>query len=96
MYDQSLALEILRQIDGALRKIGDRASRITGPDFVATIRASDRVKASVKEKSALELVRHYRLSTGESLTNLGVLLLGDASRRQRFGTAPSIAYVTRG
>lgn len=67
--------------------------------FVTAIRASDRVKASVKEKSAVELVRHYGLSMGESLTNLGVLLLGTASQRRRLGTAPlvqAIKYDERG
>jgi len=67
--------------------------------FVAAIQASDRVKRSVKEKSAVELLRHYGLSTGESLTNLGVLLLGDASQRRRLGTAPlvqAIKYDERG
>lgn len=39
--------------------------------FVDAIRASDRVKASVKEKSADELLRHYALAEGECLPTWG-------------------------
>ncbi len=35
------------------------------------IRASDRVKASVREKSDGELLEHYGLAFGGVLTNLG-------------------------
>ncbi|AGX88754.1 helix-turn-helix domain-containing protein [Candidatus Symbiobacter mobilis] len=41
------------------------------PDTVR--RKSDRVKTSVKEKSDDELLDHYQLAQGQSLTNLGVL-----------------------
>ncbi len=44
--------------------------------FVAGIRASDRVKASVKEKSDEELLDHYYLTIGKYLTNLGILCVG--------------------
>lgn len=67
--------------------------------FAATIRASDRVKTSVKEKSDDELIDHYRLATGDVLTNLGVLLLGTTADRSRLGTAPvvqAIKYDERG
>ena len=40
------------------------------------LRASDRVKPSVKEKSDDELLDHYQLSHKETLTNLGVLCIG--------------------
>jgi len=56
----------------------------------AAVRASDRVKASVREKTDDELLDHYGLASGEVLTNLGVLLLGAASDRARLGTAPVI------
>ena len=42
--------------------------------FVAGIRASDRVKESVKERSEDELLDHYMLAHGEWLTNLGISL----------------------
>jgi ATP-dependent DNA helicase RecG len=56
----------------------------------ATLRASDRVKASVREKTDDELLDHYGLAMGEALTNLGVLLLGTAADRARLGTAPVV------
>ncbi len=38
----------------------------------ARLRGSDRVKASVKEKTDAELLAHYGLAEGGILTNLGV------------------------
>lgn len=67
--------------------------------FTAALRASDRVKASVKEKSDDELFDHYGLARGEHLTNLGILLLGRSSDRARLGSAPivqAIKYDDRG
>ena len=40
--------------------------------FATAIRASDRVKSSVKEKSNDELLDHYAFADGEWLTNLGI------------------------
>jgi len=61
-------------------------------DFVNAIRASDRVKDSVKDKSPDELLTHYNLASGNSLTHLGVLLLATAADRSRLGTAPVIQF----
>jgi len=61
--------------------------------FMAGIRASNRVKDSVKEKTADELLTHYGLATGTELTHLGVLLLGNASDRSRLGTAPAVQFI---
>lgn len=61
--------------------------------FVAGIRASDRVKASVKEKGDDELLSHYGLAQGNTLTNLGVLLLGTTSQRRNLGTAPLVQAI---
>jgi ATP-dependent DNA helicase RecG len=61
--------------------------------FAAALRASDRVKASVREKSTDELLEHYGLSIGGPLTNLGVLLVGRASDRARLGSAPIVQAV---
>lgn len=58
--------------------------------FVADIRASDRVKDSVKEKSADELLAHYDLAAGGIATRLGVLLLGARPDRAALGTAPVV------
>jgi ATP-dependent DNA helicase RecG len=67
--------------------------------FTAGLRASDRVKPSVKEKTDDELLDHYGLATGDVLTNLGVLLVGRAADRARLGSAPivqAIKYDERG
>ena len=61
--------------------------------FVENIRASDRVKDSVKEKSADELLTHYGLAQNTSLTRLGVLLLGTAADRRALGTAPLVQAI---
>ena len=67
--------------------------------WAAAIRDSDRVKASVKEKTNDELLEHYELAKDGVLTNLGVLLLGSRTDRARLGTAPvvqAIKYDERG
>lgn len=61
--------------------------------FVTGIRASDRVKESVKEKTDDELLDHYLLANGEWLTNLGVLCVGRRQDRARLGTAPVIQFI---
>ena len=61
--------------------------------FVAVIRDSDRVKSSVKEKSADELLTHYGLADGATLTHLGVLLLGTSVQRRNLGTAPMVQAI---
>ena len=58
--------------------------------FVAAVRASARVKDSVKEKSAEELLDHYDLTAGDNITHLGALLLGSRQDRARLGTAPVV------
>lgn len=61
--------------------------------FVKGIRASDRVKDSVKEKSDEELLTHYGLAQGDRLTRLGVLLLGRTADRRALGTAPLVQAI---
>ncbi len=60
--------------------------------FMAAVRASSRVKDSVREKSADELLAHYDLTAGGTVTpqvtHLGALLLGRRQDRARLGTAP--------
>lgn len=58
--------------------------------FVAAVRASARVKDSVKEKSTDELLDHYDLTVGDTVTHLGALLLGRRQDRARLGTAPVV------
>lgn len=63
------------------------------------IRASDRIKPSVREKTDEELLTHYGLAEGNLLTNLGVLLVGRTRDRARLGSAPivqAIKYDERG
>ncbi len=61
--------------------------------FVFAIRASERVKTSVKEKSDDELLDHYYLAIGHHLTNLGILCIGRREARARLGTAPIIQFI---
>lgn len=60
---------------------------------LAQLRASDRVKGVVKEKSDAEMLAHYGLQDGPWLTHLGVLILGSARDRARLGTAPSVQAI---
>lgn len=61
--------------------------------IVAGIRASDRVKDSVKEKNDDELLDHYLLAQGEWLTHLGILCVGLRGDRASLGTAPVIQFI---
>lgn len=58
--------------------------------FIAAVHASARVKDSVKEKSVDELLDHYDLTAGDTVTHLGALLLGRRQDRARLGTAPVV------
>ena len=77
---------------GVPRSQADPAKRAA---LVQGIRASDRVKASVKEKDDDELLDHYLLAQGELLTHLGVLCIGRQIDRARLGTAPVIQFIKR-
>lgn len=57
------------------------------------LRASDRVKASVKEKTDEELLDHYQLAHELTLTNLGVLCIGAQHHRAQLNTAPAIQFI---
>lgn len=61
--------------------------------FTDAIRASTRVKNSVKEKSDAELLDHYCLAMDSLLTNLGILCVGRAQDRARLGVAPVIQLI---
>lgn len=61
--------------------------------LLAALRASDRVKSSVKEKTDDELLEHYLLAQGSNLTNLGVLSLGRQHHRAQLTTAPVIQFI---
>lgn len=57
------------------------------------LRASDRVKASVKEKDDEELLDHYQLAEGQYLTHLGILCIGKQQHRTQLTTAPVIQFI---
>ena len=61
--------------------------------LVAAIRASDRIKDSVKEKAEHELLDHYLLAQGDWLTHLGVLCIGKREDRANLGTAPVVQFI---
>jgi len=61
--------------------------------FMQAIRASERVKSSVKDKTPEELLSHYYLVDGNHLTHLGALLLGTKATRSRLGTAPVVQFL---
>jgi hypothetical protein len=61
---------------------------------------SDRVKASVKEKSVDELLEHYMLVRGDCLTNMGVYAsalkpIARSSRRHRSFRSSSTTTAAR-
>jgi len=61
--------------------------------FASGIRASARVKTSVKEKSDEELLDHYYFAIGPYLTNLGILCVGRREHRAQLGSAPVIHFI---
>lgn len=61
--------------------------------LLADLRASDRVKPSVKEKTYEELLDHYLLADGDFLTNLGILCIGAQSGRAKLGSAPVVQFI---
>lgn len=61
--------------------------------LLSALRASERVKASVKEKSDDELLDHYQLAQGSHLTNLGVLCLGRQHQRAQLIASPVIQFI---
>ena len=62
-------------------------------NLAQALRASDRVKPSVKEKTDDELLDHYQLAQGSYLTHLGILCLGRQYHRAQLTTAPVIQFL---
>ena len=60
---------------------------------VNALRASDRVKRSVLEKSDAELLDHDQLARDGYLTHLGILCLGRQHQRAQLTTAPVIQFI---
>lgn len=61
--------------------------------LLQALRASDRVKPSVKEKTDDELLDHYQLAQGQWLTHLGVLCMGRQHQRARLTSAPVVQFI---
>ena len=72
------------------RSDADPAQRLA---LLQALRASDRVKPSVKEKTDDELLDHYQLARGPLLTHLGVLCIGRQQQRALLATAPVIQFI---
>lgn len=61
--------------------------------LLQALRASDRVKPSVKEKTDDELLDHYQLTQGPWLTHLGVLCIGRQHQRAQLTSAPVVQFI---
>ena len=71
----------------------ERADSAKVDRFLSSIRASDRVKASVKERSNEEILEHYFFVQDGVLTNLGILWIGTRADRARLLHAPIIQFL---
>ncbi len=61
--------------------------------FLSDVQGSDRVSQFVKDKSPEELMDHYFFTSGNYLTNLGILWIGKREHRARLLYAPSIQFI---
>ena len=81
------------ETQATLQVARDAADTAKLEKLLHALRASDRVKASVKEKSADELLDHYKLAHGPYLTNLGILCVGQQQHRAQLASAPVIQFI---
>lgn len=61
--------------------------------LIVALRASDRVKPSIKEKTADETLDHYQLAHHLHLTHLGILCLGQQRCRAQLAAAPVVQFI---
>lgn len=61
--------------------------------LINDLKASDRVKENVKEKSNIEILEHYYLIDNKKLTNLGILWLGTAKQRAKLSYPITVQYI---
>lgn len=61
--------------------------------LISNLKASDRIKESVREKNHHELLEHYHLVENGKLTNLGVIWLGTANQRARLSYPITVQYI---
>ena len=76
-----------------LRVSQDRVDPAKLTAFTAGIRASDRVKTFVKEKTDQELLEHYLLAADGFLSNVGILCVGCRQERAILGSAPVVQFL---
>lgn len=62
-------------------------------DFMVAIQKSDRVSGFVKAKTSEELLDYYFFSSGQYLTNLGILWIGRREDRATLLYAPVIQFI---
>lgn len=63
--------------------------------FLSEIRLSERVKTFVKDKSDDEILEHYHFIKGNSLTNLGILWIGQSADRAMLQHAPVVQFIKK-
>ncbi len=61
--------------------------------FASEIRKSDRVKSFVKELTDIEILEHYNLIQNESLTNIGILWVGNPLQRSQLLYPLTVQYI---
>lgn len=61
--------------------------------FADDIRMSDRVKPHIKQMTDVELLEHYHLIYNGTVTNLGLLWLGNAKQRSRILYPITVQYI---
>jgi ATP-dependent DNA helicase RecG len=61
--------------------------------FIEELKASDRVKPFVKELDSVAILEHYNLLQNGTLTNLGVLWLGNAQMRSKLVYPVTVQYL---
>jgi ATP-dependent DNA helicase RecG len=62
-------------------------------NFCSDIRNSDRVSQHIKQMTDEEMIANYNFTSGEYLTFLGILWLGNAQQRSRIAYPISVQYI---
>ncbi|MEK7866181.1 MAG: ATP-binding protein [Planctomycetota bacterium] len=81
------------ELQTSLAVPAERRDAVKTSTLCAALRASDRVKPSVKAKGDEELLAHYHLAVEGRLTNLGVLWVGRTADRAALQHAPVIQCI---
>lgn len=62
-------------------------------NFTDAIRQSDRVSAHIKQMTDEEIIENYNFTSGNFLTYLGILWLGNAQQRSRIAYPVTVQYI---